>query len=176
MSKTITRTVRNSARAFAAAGLAVAALATGATGAQASTSAGFVNTSWGDYRTDWADEGLISTTQHANSGAAGLWQLVLWQDGFLSEADVDCQFGPRTQAATKAWQSRYLGASEADGVVGPKTFGRASQNLMSTDNGFSIQYHSEFLGRETSTGRYFFSTSYTRGFVKADYNSATNCR
>ncbi|CAN3979906.1 peptidoglycan-binding domain-containing protein [Kitasatospora purpeofusca] len=176
MSKTITRTVRTSARVFAAAGLAVAALATGTTGAHASTSVGYVNTGWGDYRTDWADEGLISTTQHSRSGAAGLWQTVLWLDGYLAESDVDCQFGPKTQAATKAWQARYLGASEADGVVGPKTFGRASQNLMSTDNGFSIQYRSKYLGRDKYTGRYFFDTAYTRGFVNADYNSSTNCR
>ncbi|MFJ8628483.1 peptidoglycan-binding protein [Kitasatospora sp. NPDC093550] len=176
MDNKVTRTARHGARAFAAAALAVGALATSTVGAHASTSVGFVDTSWGNYDNDWADEGLISTTQHSHSGAAGLWQLVLWQDGFLSEADVDCQFGPRTQAATKAWQAKYLGASQADGIVGPKTFGEASSHLNSTDNGFSIQYGWKYLGRDRNTGRYFFDTGYTHGFVNADYNSATNCR
>ncbi len=176
MSNTIKRTVRTGARVFAAAGLAVAALATGTTGAHASTSVGYVDSNWGSSWDDWADEGLISTTQHSYSGAAGLWQTVLWLDGFLSEADVDCKFGPKTQAATKAWQTRYLGASQADGVVGPRTFGRASENLNSVDNNFSIQYRWKYLGRDKNTGRFFFDTSYTRGFVNADYNSAANCR
>ncbi|MFF3863983.1 peptidoglycan-binding protein [Streptomyces sp. NPDC002209] len=175
MSSTITKKTRYRATALAAAALAFCAFATTTTSANAATAQGYVN-GFDDYKDDWADEGLLSTTQHSYSGATGLWQLVLWKDGYLSEADVDCKFGPKTQAATKAWQTRFLGASQADGVVGPKTFGAASQRIHSTDNGWSITYGWKYIGRHVTTGKYFFDTAYTNGFVEADYNSAANCR
>ncbi|WP_328673247.1 peptidoglycan-binding domain-containing protein [Streptomyces sp. NBC_00328] len=171
----ISRKTRYRVTALAAAALAFGVVAGPATTAQAATAQGFVN-GWDNFTDDWADEGILSTTQHANSGATGLWQLVLWQDGYLSESDVDCKFGPKTQAATKKWQAHYLRASEADGVVGNKTFGEASQHIGSTDNGFSLQYGSIYIGRNVNNGEYFFHTDYTNGFVDASYTSAANCR
>lgn len=60
---------------------------------------------------DWGDEGEISTNSYRNSGATGLWQWVLYADGAIEsnggafdQADIDCDFGPNTVAATKSWQ------------------------------------------------------------------------
>ncbi|MEU6063602.1 MULTISPECIES: peptidoglycan-binding domain-containing protein [Streptomyces] len=179
MGKNITKKTRYRATALAAAGLALGVLTATAPTASAATAQGFVN-GWGDVSDDWSDEGLLSTTQHANSGATGLWQLVLWKDGYLSESDVDCKFGPKTKAATQAWQTHYLGSSEADGVVGSKTFGEASKHLSSTDNGFSVAYvgrnGDKYLSRNVNNGEYAFNTDYTNGFVEASYSSSTNCR
>ncbi|MEU5808833.1 peptidoglycan-binding protein [Streptomyces sp. NPDC047718] len=163
--------------ALAAAALAFGVLAGTGTSAQAATAQGYVN-GWDWEDDDWADEGLVSTTQHSNSGAAGLWQFVLWADGYLTEADVDCKFGPKTEAATKKWQARFLGASQADGVVGNKTFGAASQRLGRTawSGNATMTYGSKTLGRSLTDGSYFFQTNYTNGFVVANYNSAANCR
>ncbi|MFG2944183.1 peptidoglycan-binding domain-containing protein [Streptomyces adustus] len=171
----ISRKTRYRVTALAVAALAFGVVAGPAATAQAATAQGYVD-GWDYYKDDWADEGLLSTTQHANSGATGLWQLVLWQDGYLSESDVDCQFGPRTQAATKKWQAHYLGAAEADGVVGNKTFGEAGRHIWSTDDGFSLRYGNVYIGRNVNNGGYFFQTGYTNGFVQASYTSAANCR
>ncbi|MFD5557225.1 peptidoglycan-binding protein [Streptomyces sp. NPDC127068] len=175
MNKNIRRKTSRRVTALAAAALAFGIAAGPATTAQAATAHGAVE-GWGSHKDDWADEGLLSTTKHAHSGATGLWQLVLWQDGYLAESDVDCKFGPKTQAATKRWQRDRLGAAEADGVVGNKTFGEASKNIWTTDNGFSIRYGYIYIGRHVTSGEYFFHTSYTAGFVKASYTSAANCR
>ncbi|MBO1331396.1 peptidoglycan-binding protein [Streptomyces sp. VRA16 Mangrove soil] len=158
---------------LAAAALAAGVLGVTTTTAQATTANGYVDGS-GPIHDDWSDEGMLSVTQHPRSGATGLWQMVLWQDGYLTEADVDCKFGARTQEATKRWQADHLGASEADGVVGPKTFGKASQNLDYGSSG-SILYKKQYLGREPGSNRYFFSTDYSHGFIFADYNSMTGC-
>lgn len=177
MSSKFNKKVRHRATALAAAALAFCAFTTTVTtSAHASTTEGYVD-GWDNYHDDWADEGILSTTQHSHSGATGLWQFVLWRDGYLSEADVDCAFGPKTQAATKAWQTRFLGASQADGVVGPKTFGAASQRIESTDDGASLRYGGIYIARRTEqgSGRYFFRTDYTNGFVEAYYDSAANC-
>jgi len=130
------------------------------------------------YRYDHDDEGVLSTTQHAHSGATGLWQWVLWADGYLSESDVDCQFGAKTEAATKKWQTHFLGASQADGIVRNKTFDRASHYhaLDLGGWGYGWDYSDGNLGRNVNDGRYSFRTKYTNRFVTAYYNSAANCR
>ncbi|MCT2279363.1 peptidoglycan-binding protein [Micromonospora chalcea] len=105
----------------------------GASSASASASAGYI--SGVDAVTDdWGDEGTLSTTSYANSGAVGLWQKVLVADGLMSTVDVDCSFGPKTLAATKTWQSRN--GLTADGKVGPATFGKADNRLTDQGNGY----------------------------------------
>jgi hypothetical protein len=48
------------------------------------------------------------------------WQKVLVQAKLLTEADVDCQFGPYTEQTTIEWQRRHgYDKDEADGVVRP---------------------------------------------------------
>lgn len=56
----------------------------------------------------------------------GFWQSVLWSDGFLNRCGatgVDGIFGNATHNATRAWQAEF--GVGADGIVGPRTWGRA---------------------------------------------------
>lgn len=73
--------------------------------------------------TSYAALAPLTGTRVLQSGSSGndvrAWQAILRLDGFSSSVDVDGAFGPKTVAATKAWQSqRGLGA---DGKVGPGT-------------------------------------------------------
>ncbi|WP_405827662.1 peptidoglycan-binding protein [Streptomyces sp. NBC_00105] len=99
----------------------------------------------------------------------GVWQAILQNDGFLAEPDIDCKFDQQTQAATKAWQTKYLGTSQADGVVDPKTFGKASSRLSEysrTAGWGDVGYDAEIglalrwnFYRDRTTGRYSFHKS-----------------
>lgn len=51
------------------------------------------------------------------------WQMIIG-------VTVDGQFGPATEAATKAWQKDHM--LVADGIVGPKTWEAAGQTGMPT--------------------------------------------
>ncbi|MFE3766680.1 peptidoglycan-binding protein [Streptomyces sp. NPDC059104] len=183
MSRNSVRTVRHKAVAVAAAALALGSVVTTATAAQASTTQGYVN-GFDDVTDDWGDEGLLSTTQHSNSGAVGIWQAVLYNDGFLGRSDVDCKFGPATAAATKKWQAKYLGAGQADGVVGNKTFGKASTWLKEylwagewtglQYDGTIDQFQTITFERNKTTGRYsFYKAPGVR--VEGYYDSMGGC-
>jgi hypothetical protein len=88
---------------------------------------------------DWNDEGVVDRNSHAVSGATGLWQLVLYADGAIEQNgsvydldDVDCDFGPNTQAATRSWQGTH--SVGVDGSAGPQTFTRAGRQLHGIDD------------------------------------------
>jgi peptidoglycan hydrolase-like protein with peptidoglycan-binding domain len=118
--------------------------------ADASVSQGFISGT-GTITDDWGDEGILSRTTFPNSNATGLWQEVLQADGFLTESQVDCRFGPTTEAATKSWQRAHgLGA---DGKVGSATFGNADNRLHQASNPSQVFY------RGTRTDIFFFRTN-----------------
>lgn len=95
--------------------------------ANATHAEGFIS-GFGDPTNDWADEGnLNSSNHHKKSIATGLWQAVLYADGYLTASDVDCDYGPRTTAATRSWQSDH--GVGVDGSAGPITMGRADDQL-----------------------------------------------
>jgi hypothetical protein len=96
-----------------------------------------VITGFDDPTNDWADEGTMSSSSHRYSIATGLWQHVLYADGYLSASDVDCDFGPRTTTATKAWQSDH--GVGVDGKVGPQTLGRADDKLRISGFGSTVE-------------------------------------
>ncbi|MFE9699142.1 peptidoglycan-binding protein [Streptomyces sp. NPDC006270] len=82
----------------------------------------------GDPADDWRDEGMLGEDLPLRSDLAALWQTVLWADGYLGRADIDCRFAGETPRATRVWQSnRKLGA---DGIVGPLTLARAGERLV----------------------------------------------
>ncbi|HVC73883.1 MAG TPA: peptidoglycan-binding domain-containing protein, partial [Mycobacteriales bacterium] len=110
----------------ALAGLLVLLLSLGAVPASATEAQGFVG-GGGVVTDDWGDEGTLSQTRNAVSGATVLWQRVLYADGLIGDADIDGDFGPHTAAATRTWQSRH--SVGVDGVVGPQTFGAADGHL-----------------------------------------------
>jgi peptidoglycan hydrolase-like protein with peptidoglycan-binding domain len=75
--------------------------------ASATASRGYVDGFGPDYRSDLIDEATLSNGgAYWRSNYAALWQMILWADGFLTPAQVDCRFGPQTEAATRAWQAR----------------------------------------------------------------------
>ncbi|MCI0686187.1 MAG: peptidoglycan-binding protein [Sporichthyaceae bacterium] len=125
---------------------------------------------------DWAGEGEITRWSHANSNAAGLWQAILWADGAIELngtpfdlSDIDCQFGPNTEQATKSWQAtRGIGV---DGRVGPQTFGMADNQLRWGPDAGNGQRYVYYLGREGIVLRFLrdsasfaYLGSWDRGF------------
>ena len=110
----------------ALAGLLMLLVSLGAVPASATEAQGFVG-GGGVVTDDWGDEGTLSQTRNAVSGATVLWQRVLYADGLIGDADIDGDFGPHTAAATRTWQSRH--SVGVDGVVGPQTFGAADGHL-----------------------------------------------
>jgi peptidoglycan hydrolase-like protein with peptidoglycan-binding domain len=158
---------------------ALAGLGVAASPVQASVRTGVVD-GLGPVFDDWNDEGNVSRFSHSSSGATGLWQLVLWADGAVELDgttfdfdDIDCQFGPNTERATRNWQSRHGVGS--DGIAGPMTWGRAGRNLLAiTDTNINYvgSVHTETLIRATESsevrGQYVMPQF---GAARALYNS-----
>lgn len=121
---------------------------------------------------DWGDEGTISSTLRNHSNAVGLWQAVLYADGYLtSTSQIDCWFGATTKAATQRWQNDH--GLDNDGEVGPLTFGKADNYLFWS--GTEIRYDGSVrdvqnLSRDSSGYYELGSSSY-----KASYTSASFC-
>jgi hypothetical protein len=140
---------------------------------------------------DWGDEGPLSMNSHKHSWATGLWQSVLVAEGaqkadgsLYTDADIDCDFGPVTQAATIDLQKRY--GLKADGIVGTQTFsfldgphqspsGLTATGLFVYTGTYSdgVNYATEFTEfpmefRRNSSGLYLF---YAGGWRTAYYNS-----
>ncbi|MFE9648465.1 peptidoglycan-binding protein [Streptomyces sp. NPDC006365] len=119
---------------------------------------------------DWGDEGPLSTTRNSHNSVVGLWQWVLWADGYLPESGVDCHFGSQTRAATMKWQDdRGL---DDDGIVGPATFGRADNNLYWDE--IEIRYN----GKVRDLGSIYRTTSgmwYGSGVGRFAYTNADIC-
>ncbi|WP_129838320.1 peptidoglycan-binding protein [Streptomyces sp. RFCAC02] len=120
---------RNTVRLGFVGGVAMAAAVAGLimpSTAQASVAQGYV-VGAGVITDDFGDEGPLSTSQNSYNNVVGMWQGILWADGYLESSDRDCMFGPVTHAATVAWQEDH--GLDGDGIVGPKTFGTADDFL-----------------------------------------------
>jgi len=144
--------------------------------AQASVAQGVIAGS-GVVTDDFGDEGTLSRNSPYNkSNAVGLWQTILEAEHLLDSDDVDCQFGPTTEAATKSYQRRF--GLTADGLVGPNTWSKADNYLSSdnpTESPYATVYYDSpssyvgYLRRVTSTGHYMV---YFNGVIEfAYYNS-----
>lgn len=120
---------------------------------------------------DWFGEGELSRTRYARSNATGLWQAILWADqakklngSTFTVNDIDCEFGPNTEAATKDWQ-RQRGLT-ADGRVGSNTFTKASANLVSGPVSGSGRYI-YYLGKDGGTVLRFYRYDGSNSFSYA---------
>ena len=61
------------------------------------------------------------------SDLIGLWQSMLWADGYAARSAVTCTYDEATAGATRVWQSNHH--LDADGIVGPATWGAAEQRI-----------------------------------------------
>ncbi|SCE06426.1 Putative peptidoglycan binding domain-containing protein [Streptomyces sp. DvalAA-14] len=62
------------------------------------------------------------------SDLVGLWQSVLWADGYSDRSGVTCSYDRAVAAVTQVWQSNHRLAP--DGIVGPATWGAALARLV----------------------------------------------
>ncbi|MFD8385463.1 peptidoglycan-binding protein [Streptomyces sp. NPDC059679] len=76
---------------------------------------------------DWRDEPQLAVGRVPRSDLVGMWQGVLWADGYLPRSGVSCTYDAATAEATRLWQSNH--GLDADGIVGPATFGFAGRRL-----------------------------------------------
>src|SRR4029079_17165536 len=103
---------------------AVTALTVGLTASPAHAASGSWNTNKTVCQAGWCVN---------NGNLVRLWQAILWADGkFSSTADIDGDFGPRSNSATIAWQNDWWVC--ADGEVGPITWGRAEEGRLDIDD------------------------------------------
>jgi peptidoglycan hydrolase-like protein with peptidoglycan-binding domain len=63
----------------------------------------------------------------SNGNYAGMWQIILYADGYLNWSLIDCSFGAQTAASTKSWQ--WAKGLTSDGIVGPHSRATASSQL-----------------------------------------------
>jgi hypothetical protein len=61
------------------------------------------------------------------SDLIGLWQSVLWADGYSTRSGVTCTYDGATAEATRVWQSNHH--LSADGIVGAATWGAAAERI-----------------------------------------------
>jgi hypothetical protein len=78
-------------------------------------------------------DGLGATQQLAvgrtrRSDLVGLWQSVLWADGYSARSGVTCTYNEATAEATRVWQSNHH--LSADGIVGAATWGAAAERIV----------------------------------------------
>jgi peptidoglycan hydrolase-like protein with peptidoglycan-binding domain len=76
---------------------------------------------------DWQAAPRLEERHTPPSDLVGLWQGILWADGYLPRTSVTCSYDATTVAATRVWQSNHR--LSADGIVGPATYGAASRRL-----------------------------------------------
>ncbi|MGJ5752763.1 putative peptidoglycan binding protein [Streptomyces puniciscabiei] len=62
------------------------------------------------------------------SDLIGLWQSVLWADGYAARSGVTCTYDEATAEATRVWQSNHH--LSADGIVGSATWGAAAERMV----------------------------------------------
>lgn len=78
-------------------------------------------------------DGLGTTKQLAvgltrRSDLVGLWQSMLWADGYSARSGVTCTYDEATAGATRVWQSNHH--LSADGIVGLATWGAAAERIV----------------------------------------------
>jgi hypothetical protein len=175
--------VRKRAAAIVVAAAIAGGVAAGTAPASASASQGYITADFtGPLKSDWSDEGNLSTASHAHSNATALWQAVLYADGYLSASGIDCKFGPNTKKATKKFQAHFLGQSQADGIAGKKTFSNADNRLhfdYSTSH-YDVVYYKGIARKvwfriDLNNGRYQVRKSTSIGYKDASYTKANAC-
>ncbi|MFE2291254.1 peptidoglycan-binding protein [Streptomyces sp. NPDC059452] len=101
----------------------------------------------------WDDEGLLGEDLPLHSDLVALWQAVLWADGYVNRSRIDCRYDEPTVRATRAWQNNH--GLPADGIIGPKTFGKAGARLTERDGAVYYEGRKHSVPfRRADDGRY----------------------
>ncbi|MFJ8870368.1 hypothetical protein ACIRD6_32020 [Streptomyces sp. NPDC102473] len=134
------------------------------------------------FENDWNDEGPLGQASYPTSNAVGLWQTVLYADGYLRYlSDIDCVFGPGTAEATRRWNREV-------GSPGTLESGRAEMlSFVNADNRlrFGGSYNSPlqyvyygssarpvtFLRGKSDHGAYYFKNPATGAWLSAVYSN-----
>ncbi|MFF1376207.1 peptidoglycan-binding protein [Streptomyces sp. NPDC058308] len=87
---------------------------------------------------DWWNEEIVSASHHAKGNVTALWQQILWSEGYLPAAEIDCEFGPKTTAASKKWQADH--GLDADGLIGKNTWKKAATEHLTAVNATTVRY------------------------------------
>ncbi|WP_435644162.1 peptidoglycan-binding domain-containing protein [Streptomyces sp. H49] len=109
------------------------------------------------------------------SDLIGLWQSVLWADGYSARSSVTCTFDQATAEATRVWQSNHH--LSADGIVGPATWGAAAERIVPA--GQWMVYQGERYGlplRRTPDGVYEVYDAGRFHRLRTDAVTLTRCR
>ncbi|WP_327371763.1 hypothetical protein [Streptomyces sp. NBC_01217] len=132
------------------------------------------------YENDWNDEGPIGYGNTTN--VAGLWQWILWSDGYLRyTSDIDCVFGSGTQAATRQWNLDHSWGELDSGRAEVQSFANADNGLrFGGDYNSTLQYvyygdsarPVTFLRGKSDHGAYYFRNPATGSWISAAYNNA----
>ncbi|MFI8303897.1 peptidoglycan-binding protein [Streptomyces sp. NPDC085927] len=160
---------RRTVTAFALSASLWGGAAVAAPQASASTSQGVVYGS-GVITDDWGDEGPLDYNSHDYSRATAMWQIVLRMEGLYTGSN-DCDFGPATIAATKAFQKRH--GLEQDGSAGPATLSVADNYLSLASDGVTVSYKGQGAFQRKNGTYYIWSTK--GSWMTAAYNSSSGC-
>ncbi|MEU9481845.1 peptidoglycan-binding protein [Streptomyces sp. NPDC048191] len=109
------------------------------------------------------------------SDVIGLWQSMLWADGYLARSGVTCTYDEATAGATRVWQSNHH--LSADGIVGTATWGAAEQRIAAT--GPWTVYQGERFGlplRPDTDGAYEVYDAGRFRRLRTDAVTLTRCR
>lgn len=93
----------------------------------------------------WSDNHTLCAASWCVRGGnvVRMWQAILWVDGFdngQGTGFIDGNFGPNTDSQTRRYQTAFLGASQSDGEVGPRTWGAATRLCDDRISGSYIVY------------------------------------
>ncbi|MET8451080.1 peptidoglycan-binding protein [Streptomyces sp. NPDC005209] len=118
---------------------------------------------------------LLESGRTAPNDVVGLWQAILWADGYLARHRVSCAYDGSTAVTTRAWQSNHH--LSADGIVGPATWGAAAARLATA--GHWTVYHGERYDlplRRDANGALEVYDAGTFHRLRADAVTLTLCR
>lgn len=115
-------------------------------------------------------EGVVNLDTNDESGAACLWQAILWADkAWIADkgrtfrtSDIDGLFGWNTHQATRNWQNKK--GLAADGSAGKNSWAKASvqRTYWSGGGGESSTYYKGKTASGEDTGRGFWLVSDTQ--------------
>ncbi|MET8290341.1 hypothetical protein ACGFWD_33385 [Streptomyces sp. NPDC048448] len=85
-------------------------------------------TGFGALADDWQGQRRLEEGRVAPSDLVGLWQSVLWADGYVPRSGITCRYDTTSSDATRIWQGNH--DLSPDGIVGPASYGFVGHRLV----------------------------------------------